>query len=123
MGRIHAIDGDGTVLRDVAVFRRAYELIGRGHQVLHGYTPANEPWQLWKELERGSADYKRLKQERCAVFHQVFDGVLPDWRERVVIELQGTPLTHRHYLRMHQGSYGPAWPADRGPFPGGGTPV
>jgi len=57
------------------------------------------------------------------VFHQVFDGVLPDWRERVVIELQGTPLTHRHYLRLHQGSYGPAWPADRGPFPGGGTPV
>jgi len=94
-----------------------------GHQVLHGYTPANEPWQLWKELERGSADYKRLKQERCGVFHQVFDGVLSDWRERVVIELQGTPLTHRHYLRMHQGSYGPAWPADRGPFPGGGTPV
>ncbi|WP_399227000.1 phytoene desaturase family protein [Synechococcus sp. CS-1331] len=79
-----------------------------GHQVLHGYTPANEPWELWRELERGSADYERLKQERCAMFHQVFDGVLPDWRERVVIELQGTPLTHHHFLRLHQGSYGPA---------------
>ena len=30
MGRIHAIEADGTVLRDVAVFRRAYELIGLG---------------------------------------------------------------------------------------------
>ncbi|MDP4682571.1 MAG: DUF393 domain-containing protein [Prochlorococcaceae cyanobacterium MAG_34] len=30
MGRIHAIDGDGAVLRDVEVFRRAYGLIGWG---------------------------------------------------------------------------------------------
>lgn len=27
-----------------------------GHQVLHCYNPANEPWELWRELERGSAD-------------------------------------------------------------------
>lgn len=25
-----------------------------GHQVLHGYTPANEPWELWADLERGT---------------------------------------------------------------------
>ncbi len=30
MGRIHAISADGSVLRDVAVFRRAYELVGLG---------------------------------------------------------------------------------------------
>jgi predicted DCC family thiol-disulfide oxidoreductase YuxK len=30
MGRIHAIEADGTVLQDVAVFRRAYALIGLG---------------------------------------------------------------------------------------------
>ena len=30
MGRIHAIAADGTVLRDVAVFRRAYALVGLG---------------------------------------------------------------------------------------------
>ena len=30
MGRIHAICSDGTVLRDVAVFREAYRLIGLG---------------------------------------------------------------------------------------------
>jgi len=93
------------------------------HQVLHGYTPANEPWALWQDLERGSPAYESLKQERCGVFHTVFDQLLPDWRERLVFELQGTPLSHRHWLRVHQGSYGPAWPADRGPFPGGSTPI
>lgn len=30
MGRIHGISADGTVLRDLAVFRRAYELVGLG---------------------------------------------------------------------------------------------
>ncbi|MFN5464552.1 MAG: thiol-disulfide oxidoreductase DCC family protein [Cyanobacteriota bacterium] len=30
MGRIHGIEADGTVLRDLSVFRRAYELIGLG---------------------------------------------------------------------------------------------
>lgn len=30
MGRIHALAADGTVLRDVAVFRAAYQLIGLG---------------------------------------------------------------------------------------------
>jgi phytoene dehydrogenase-like protein len=48
---------------------------------------------------------------------------VPYWRERAVLELQGTPLTHRDFLRVHQGSYGPAWPANRGAFPGGGTPI
>ena len=94
-----------------------------GHQLLHGYTPANEPWQLWAELERGTPAYEALKAERCSLFHRVIEPLIPDWRERLVLELQGTPLTHRHYLRMHQGSYGPAWPADKGPFPGGRTPI
>jgi phytoene dehydrogenase-like protein len=94
-----------------------------GHQVLHGYTPANEPWELWKGLERGTAAYTALKAERCQVFQQVLDPLIPDWRDRLVLELQGTPLTHRHYLKVHQGSYGPAWPADRGAFPGGSTPI
>ena len=94
-----------------------------GHQVLHGYTPANEPWELWQHLERGTAAYESLKRERCAVFERVFEKLLPDWRDRMVLELQGTPLSHRHWLRVHQGSYGPAWPADRGPFPGGTTPI
>ena len=93
-----------------------------GHQVMHGYTPANEPWELWKDLERGSPAYSALKAERCEIFHRVLDPLIPDWRDRLVLELQGTPLTHRHYLKVHQGSYGPAWPANQGAFPGGSTP-
>jgi phytoene dehydrogenase-like protein len=94
-----------------------------GHQVLHAYSPANEPWELWEGLEPGSAAYEARKAERCGLFGEVFARLLPDWRERVVVELQGTPLTHRRYLRVARGSYGPAWPAERGPFPGGGTPI
>ena len=55
MGRIHAIDGEGAVLRDVAVFRRAYELIGLGWL----YAPTRWPligslaeafYRLWARL-------------------------------------------------------------------------
>lgn len=94
-----------------------------GHQLLHAYTPANEPWDLWQCLQPGSDDYEELKRQRTAVFDAVLDPLLPDWRERAVLQLRGTPLTHRRYLRVARGSYGPAWPADRAPFPGGGTPI
>jgi len=94
-----------------------------GHQLLHGYTPANEPWALWRDLRPGSAAYEALKQERCAIFHTVLRQIIPDLADRIVLELQGTPLTHQRYLRVHQGSYGPALGADRSPFPGGKTPI
>lgn len=48
MGRIHAIDADGTVLRDVAVFRRAYDLIGLGWL----YAPTR--WPLIAPLANGA---------------------------------------------------------------------
>ena len=44
MGRIHAIDASGAVLRDVEVFRRAYELIGLGWL----YAPTQ--WPLLRPL-------------------------------------------------------------------------
>ncbi|MFM8258771.1 MAG: phytoene desaturase family protein [Vulcanococcus sp.] len=94
-----------------------------GHQVLHGYTPANEPWELWRDLEPGSAAYNALKTERCSLFHQVLAQQIPDLADRIVIELQGTPLTHQRYLRVAQGSYGPAIGADQAPFPAGTTPI
>ncbi|QEY31068.1 FAD-binding protein [Synechococcus sp. RSCCF101] len=94
-----------------------------GHHVLHAYTPANEPWHLWRDLEPGSAAYEALKQERGGLLRQVLGRVVPDLEERLVLELQGTPRTHQRYLRVHQGSYGPALGADRGPFPFGRTPI
>jgi len=39
MGRIHAIAGDGEIVTDVAVFRRAYGLVGWGWL----YAPTNWP--------------------------------------------------------------------------------
>ena len=66
---------------------------------------------------------EQAKAERCGLFHQVLGQLVPDLAERIVIELQGTPLTHRRYINVQRGSYGPAIGADRSPFPGGGTPI
>ena len=44
MGRIHALDSDGQILRDVDVFRRAYDLIGLGWL----YAPTR--WPLLRQL-------------------------------------------------------------------------
>ena len=99
------------------------QLAPAGHQLIHAYSPANEPWELWRDLQAGSSAYEALKAERCGLFRQVFSALVPDLADRIVLELQGTPHTHRHYLRVHQGSYGPAIGADRSPFPGGSTPI
>ena len=54
MGRIHAIDKSGKILKDVAVFREAYRLIGLGWI----YAPTNWPilgaltnqvYELWAQ--------------------------------------------------------------------------
>jgi phytoene dehydrogenase-like protein len=42
------------------------QLAPEGHQVLHAYSPANEPWELWRDLEPGSAAYEALKTELAA---------------------------------------------------------
>ena len=94
-----------------------------GQHVLHAYTPANEPWELWSGLERSTPAYERQRQQRCAVFWDVLEQRIPDLRSRCRIVMEGTPLTHRHFLSVHQGSYGPALSAARGLFPGVQTPV
>ena len=48
MGRIHALNADGTVLRDVEVFRQAYALVGLGW--LYGPTR----WPLLRFLVDGA---------------------------------------------------------------------
>ena len=94
-----------------------------GRHVLHAYTPASEPWSLWDGMARGSGEYQRRKQERCEVFWQVLDRKIPDIRDRCELVMEGTPLTHRHFLNVHQGSYGPALSAAKGLFPGVTTPL
>ena len=94
-----------------------------GQHVLHGYTPANEPWEPWQALEPGSAAYRSLRAERCAIFREVLRQRIPDLDQRCRLELEGTPLTHRRFLNVHRGSYGPALSAARGLFPDGRTPL
>jgi predicted DCC family thiol-disulfide oxidoreductase YuxK len=55
MGRIHAILPDGTVIRDVAVFRRVYEELGMGWIYAATQWPilgaiANQLYTLWAKL-------------------------------------------------------------------------
>lgn len=90
---------------------------------LHGYTPASEPWSIWKEQQPDSDAYHALKHERCAVFHQVLEQQIPNLPARLDLMLEGSPLSHRRFLHVHQGSYGPALSAAHGLFPDGRTPV
>ena len=73
MGSIHAISGSGEVLRDVAVFRKAYRLIGLGWL----YSPTRWPvikglvdwaYEIWaaRRLQiTGRADLETLCKGRC----------------------------------------------------------
>jgi predicted DCC family thiol-disulfide oxidoreductase YuxK len=73
MGRIHGIDASGRVLRDLAVFRRAYELIGLGWV----YAPTRWPllgslgsglyglWANWRLAITGRPSLEQLCSERA----------------------------------------------------------
>ena len=73
MGRIHAIAGSGEVLRDVAVFREAYRLIGLSWI----YAPTRWPligrladwayraWASWRLQVTGRESLEVLCANRC----------------------------------------------------------
>ena len=42
-----------------------------GKHCLHAYLPATEPYELWQGLDRRSAEYQALKEERSRV---LWDG-------------------------------------------------
>ncbi len=88
-----------------------------GHIILHAYTPATEPYGLYKNMDRRSEEYKALKKERCEVLWKAIEKIIPDARERVHIGLEGTPLTHERFLGIEDGSYGPSISAKDGMFP------
>lgn len=88
-----------------------------GHHVIHAYTL--ESYAGWQR----DATYADRKQERAQPLFRAIERVIPDVRDRIVLELIGTPLTHAHYLRRHQGTYGPAIAANHGMFPGPRTPI
>ena len=92
-------------------------LAPEGHHVVHAYTL--EPYAGWERND----GYEARKKEKAQNLYRALERVIPDIRERVVLELIGTPLTHAHYLRRYQGTYGPAIVAGQGMFPGTQTPI
>jgi phytoene dehydrogenase-like protein len=94
-----------------------------GKHCLHAYTPATEPYGPWAGLDRRSAEYAALKEERSQVLWRAVERVIPDIRARAEVTMVGTPLTHARFLRRDRGSYGPAIAAGTGLFPGPQTPI
>lgn len=68
-------------------------------------------------FRRGKFEFDSGPSLYCAL-----ERIIPDIRDRIELELIGTPLTHAHYLRRYQGTYGPAIPPGKGMFPSTHTP-
>mmetsp|Transcript_40031 Transcript_40031/g.128040 ORF Transcript_40031/g.128040 Transcript_40031/m.128040 type:complete len:467 (-) Transcript_40031:87-1487(-) len=77
-----------------------------GKHVIHAYTPGTEPYSIWEGMDRNSEEYAKLKEERVQVLWRAVEKAIPDVRERVEIEMVGTPLTCERFLRRHRGTYG-----------------
>ena len=129
---IHAIHVENwergiTSERNIAVFSIPSvldkEMAPKGKHVLHGYTPANEPWEIWEQLDPNKLTYKKLKEERCSIFFNALRKIIPDIDQRIDIKMLGTPLTHKKFTNTYCGSYGPALSAAKGRFPGCKTPI
>ncbi|KAL2608345.1 hypothetical protein R1flu_026918 [Riccia fluitans] len=89
-----------------------------GHHVVHAYTAGNEPYSIWKGMDRRSPEYASLKEERSQCLWNALERIIPDIRGRVKLKMVGTPLTHERFLRRTEGSYGPAIRAGKATWPG-----
>jgi len=94
-----------------------------GYACMHAYLPATEPYDEWEGLDRRSQEYKQKKAERAAPLWRALERVVPDIRDRTVVDLVGTPLTHERFLRKHRGTYGPAYVAGKQSYPSPLTPL
>lgn len=93
------------------------DLAPEGHHGVHAYTL--EPFEGWVK----DAGYEGKKKARSQSLFRAVEKVIPDLRDRIVLELIGTPLTHARYLRRYQGTYGAGIPAGQGLFPSCHTPI
>ena len=94
-----------------------------GCHVIHAYLPATEPYEVWEGLDRKSDEYKALKAVRAKPLYEAIEKFIPDVKERIVVEMIGSPLTHERYLRRKGGTYGPELRAGQRDFPGATTMV
>mmetsp|Transcript_30405 Transcript_30405/g.97161 ORF Transcript_30405/g.97161 Transcript_30405/m.97161 type:complete len:194 (+) Transcript_30405:160-741(+) len=81
-------------------------LAPEGKHAVHVYTPGAERWARWAGVERGTPEYEVLKEERAGPLWAALQQIIPDIKDRVEVEMVGTPLTHKRFLRRHNGSYG-----------------
>lgn len=118
---VHSAEQDITVLGNTCMISIPSvwdaTLAPPGHHVVHAYTL--EPYAGWQRDQH----YEDRKKARSQPLFRALEKVIPDLRDRIVLELIGTPLTHAHYLRRYQGTYGPAIAAGEGMFPGPQTPI
>uniref|UniRef100_A0A0E0KLE5 Amine oxidase domain-containing protein n=1 Tax=Oryza punctata TaxID=4537 RepID=A0A0E0KLE5_ORYPU len=119
------VDGDQNVVLISVPTVLGNGLAPPGKHVLHAYTPGTEPFSLWEGLDRKSAEYRRLKEERSEVMWKAVELALgPRFsREKCDVKLVGSPLTHKRFLRRNRGTYGPAIKAGEATFPGQATPI
>lgn len=96
-----------------------------GYHTVHAYTL--EPFENWARWSAKGASkdpqYERQKREKAETLFRAVERIIPDVRDRIALELIGTPLTHSRFLRRYKGTYGPAIAAKEGRFPGGKTPI
>lgn len=102
-------------------------LAPEGYIVVHAYGAGNEPYDIWTShdtirtnstsspdnLPRSggryqSSTYEALKDARAAPLWRAIESIIPDARNRTVLALIGSPLTHERYLRRPFGTYGAA---------------
>lgn len=88
-----------------------------GYHTVHAYTL--EPFEGWQKDEC----YEQKKSEKAEALFLAVEKIIPDVRDRIELELIGTPLTHSRFLRRYKGTYGPAISAKEGRFPSGKTPI
>jgi phytoene dehydrogenase-like protein len=107
-------------------------LAPEGYIIVHAYGAGNEPYDIWQKqsstknetttnLEDDgqafafsgkkyqSSTYDALKNARGEPLWRAIESIIPDARERTVLALLGSPLTHERYLRRPYGTYGAAF--------------
>lgn len=88
-----------------------------GYHTVHAYTL--EPFEGWQKDKH----YEQKKREKAESLFRAVERIIPDVRDRIELEMIGTPLTHSRFLRRYKGTYGPAISAKAGRFPSGKTPI
>ena len=132
------IDGPCGELNMIAVSNPCVldrTLAPEGYVVVHAYGAGNEPYDIWKSKSKEeatskpssindgetgidsndsssryqSSTYNALKDARGEALWRAIESIIPDARERTVLAMLGSPLTHERYLRRPSGSYGAAF--------------